>query len=202
MFHIFTIGHSTRQIKDFLDILSVYKIELLADIRSIPYSNYASSYNQPHLRKVLQEYKIEYLFLGDLLGGRLKDLHCYTKEGYWDYEGFVNSKEFKDGVNKLLSIIEKKSCVLMCTEFDPMECHRSLIIGRYLADKCNVFVDHIISKDKTISQRDLEDKLKNTHFPDTGIQYSFFSESEVSIEKAYEKQIREIFKKLKKVIQG
>jgi uncharacterized protein (DUF488 family) len=203
MSFIFTIGHSNRDIKDFLNILANYKINLVVDIRSVPYSAYASVYNQPNLQRILQIYKIEYVFMGDLLGGRPKDLYCYTKDGYWDYEGFINSKKFNDGINRLLSFINDKQIVLMCTEFDPIECHRSLIVGRFLKNRYNFLVNHIVNINEEITQDDLENKLIKSHFPDMNVQYSFFvEEEEVSIEKAYEKQIKEIFKKLKKVVQG
>ena len=78
---IWTIGHSNHPLATFLDLLTRRRMDVLVDVRSSPYSRYASQFNRETIRPALQGRRIEYLYLGDLLGGRAEDPRFYDDQG-------------------------------------------------------------------------------------------------------------------------
>ena len=78
---LWTIGHSNHPLEAFLDLLTRHRIEVLVDVRSSPYSRYASQFNREALRQPLHDRAVQYLFLGDLLGGRVEDDRFYDDPG-------------------------------------------------------------------------------------------------------------------------
>jgi len=113
---IYTIGYSGREISKLLDLLKFLKIKVLVDVRRFPKSKYRG-YNREELENILPKNGIDYIYLGDLLGG-------FRREGY---EKFMNSEDFKIGVKKLAKIAEEKRTVVMCRERNPRWCHRRFI---------------------------------------------------------------------------
>jgi len=74
---VYSIGHSNHNIESFCDLLLQSKIQYLIDVRSVPFSRYYPQFNQERIIKSLNQLKIEYIFLGFELGGRIKDISCY-----------------------------------------------------------------------------------------------------------------------------
>jgi uncharacterized protein (DUF488 family) len=130
---IWTVGHSNHSLETFFDLLGQHQITLLVDIRSSPYSRYASQFNKEAIRSPLQARDIEYLFLGDLLGGRAEGGQFYDPEGHVLYDRLARSPKFQQGVERLLEQVGTSRAALMCGEEDPTDCHRRLLIGRVLA---------------------------------------------------------------------
>ena len=89
---IHTVGYGNRSIEDFLNLLAAYHIRYLIDIRSTPSSRYAPHYSQNALIEHLKKVEIQYLFMGDTLGGRPADQSCYVN-GKVDYNR-VKEKDF------------------------------------------------------------------------------------------------------------
>lgn len=131
MLHIFTIGHSTRSIEDFLKILKHYSITELIDIRTIPKSRHNPQFNGPELAHVLRNHHIGYRYEKNL--GGLRHTHPGSINTAWlnlSFRGFADymqTEEFKDGIQELIKIAHKKTVVIMCSEAVPWRCHRSLI---------------------------------------------------------------------------
>lgn len=115
---LFTIGSGNEDLQSFVDRLRKWNIELLVDVRSQPYSGYVPHFNRENLLESLKRAEISYLFFGDKLGGR-------PPEGF---EKFLLSARFQENIDLLLSEIEGKTAVIMCTEFDISKCHRRFII--------------------------------------------------------------------------
>jgi uncharacterized protein (DUF488 family) len=115
---IFSIGHSNRELGDFISILKNYGIEVLADIRSYPRSKRNPHFDMEHLERELQAEGIEYIWLRGLGGMRESAYEEYTK-----------TAEFEEGMHTLISIAGKKKTVLMCAELNWRSCHRSFISG-------------------------------------------------------------------------
>lgn len=130
---IWTIGHSNHPLERFLDLLGQHQIAVLVDVRSSPYSRYASQFNREAIQGPLQAAAIEYLFLGDLLGGRAEDERFQDEEGYVLYGRVAESAKFQQGVDRLLAGIAAARTALMCGEEDPTDCHRRLLVGRVLS---------------------------------------------------------------------
>ena len=100
---------------------------------------------------------ISYVFLGKELGGRPSDRKFYC-EGVADYEKMAQASEFKEGINRVIDGAKKYRVALMCSERDPLDCHRCLLVSRALAQR-GIRVNHILDDGNVISQDEIEGKL-------------------------------------------
>ncbi len=139
---IFTIGHSNHELGRFIQLLKGNKIEVLVDIRSNPYSRFASQFNKDNLTKAIQANGLKYLFLGKELGGRPKDREFYDSEGHILYSRLSESPLFLEGIERVIDEIKSSRVALMCSEEDPAKCHRHLLVSKVLEDR-GITVFHI-----------------------------------------------------------
>ncbi|AEG16704.1 hypothetical protein Desku_3214 [Desulfofundulus kuznetsovii DSM 6115] len=139
---VYTIGHSNHTLSHFLGLLWKYGIEVVADIRSQPYSRYVPHFNQKKLERVLTRSGIKYLYLGKELGGRPKEPEFYDEGGIVNYSRMAESEPFQRGMACLIEELSKYRVTLMCGEEDPTMCHRRLLVGRALAGQ-GITVYHI-----------------------------------------------------------
>jgi len=156
---IWTVGHSNHDIETFLDLLSRHRIEVLADVRSSPYSGYASHFNKETIAGPLQEQGIQYLFLGDLIGGRAEGDEFYDERGHVRYGKIAQSEKFRQGIRRLTDGAARYRVALMCGEEDPADCHRRLLIGRVLRER-GVRVMHIRGDGRIESEEDLAAEIE------------------------------------------
>jgi uncharacterized protein (DUF488 family) len=159
---IFTIGHSNHELGKFIELLKASKIEVLVDIRSNPYSRYASQFNKDSLTTAIQASGIRYLFIGKELGGRPKDREFYDSEGQILYPLLSESPLFLEGIERLINGMKTYRVALMCSEENPANCHRYLLVGRVLEDR-GVMVFHIRGNGNIQSKDDISqenEKLK------------------------------------------
>ncbi|MDE1970218.1 MAG: DUF488 domain-containing protein [Patescibacteria group bacterium] len=158
---IFTIGHSTRTIDQFLALLKAHGIEKLVDIRTIPKSEHNPQFNQEEMRTSLEKACICYEHLKAL--GGLRHAKKDSKNLGWEnlsFRGFADymqTEEFSKGLERLETIAQKKTTVIMCAEAVPWRCHRSLVADALVKKKWRVL--HIQSK-KTASPHKLTPFLK------------------------------------------
>jgi uncharacterized protein (DUF488 family) len=139
---IYTIGHSNAELSDFLSLLCRYEIQTLVDARSQPYSRYSPHFSRDPLRRSISDAGIEYVFLGDLLGGRPEGEEFYTG-GKADYDAIENAPFYIEGIERLLEIAARRRAALMCSEADFKKCHRYNLITRTLARR-GIDVFHIL----------------------------------------------------------
>lgn len=140
---IYTVGHSNQSQDHFVDLLKNSKIEILVDVRSNPNSQWAEFANADRLKETLKNIQIQYVYMGDLLGGHPSDSDCYTKvNGKINYQILQEKEYFKRGIERLLQGIDKYRICIMCAEEDPNQCHRNLLIGANLR-KHGVEILHI-----------------------------------------------------------
>ena len=143
---IYTIGHGNRKQEEFLSLLKQYDIQYLIDVRSQPYSKFNPQFNQREITFFLEANEIKYVFMGDTLGGRPSDKSCYDQEGKVDYESVKTKAFFKQGIERLKTAYDKNvNVAIMCSESKPTECHRTKLIGRFLATD-HIFLQHIDEK--------------------------------------------------------
>ena len=128
---IYTIGHSNITQESFIELLKLFKIQLVVDVRSSPYSKYVPHFNRENINKALKENDISYIFLGRYIGGKPKD-EKYYKDGKVDYDLIAKTKEYKDGIIKIMTWNKNDNVVLMCSEEDPKGCHRHNLITQSL----------------------------------------------------------------------
>ena len=147
---LYTIGHSNHLLTDFLNLLLKYGIDCIVDVRSIPASKYSPQFNKETLQGFLRSYNMDFQFFGYELGARRND--SFNELGYVDFELTVQTALFQEGVHKLTPLLEKKNIALMCSEADPLECHRFSLVGRYYHEE-GLDVNHIL-KDATISSHE------------------------------------------------
>jgi uncharacterized protein (DUF488 family) len=147
---IWTIGHSTRSIEDFIEMLQAFKIELLVDIRSFPGSRRFPQFNKENLADSLLTNKIEYVHILRLGGRRTpkKDSKNtgWKHESFRGYADYMETEYFKKGIEELIEIAEKRKTAIMCSEAVWWKCHRSLI-SDHLKHK-GWMVMHIMDKTK------------------------------------------------------
>ena len=138
---IFTVGHSTHPIGEFIELLSRHEVSVVADVRSSPYSRYNPQFNREPLEDKLKATGIRYLFLGNEFGPRVDDPGCYAN-GRVKYARLAERPAFREGVKRVVKGVKTHRIALMCAEKEPLECHRTLLVAQALAVH-GLRVDHI-----------------------------------------------------------
>ncbi len=145
---IFTIGHSNHPLEKFVEMLLSRKIELVADVRTVPKSRYNPQFNSDSLPASLREQGIGYRHLPALGGLRhaKKDSlnRGWENASFRGFADYMQTEEFGKGVAELIVLAGKKKVAVMCAESVPWRCHRSLISDALLVR--GVTVMHIMSR--------------------------------------------------------
>lgn len=169
---IFTIGYGTRSPNEILERLKSVGVTYVIDVRSSPYSRYQPDFSREQLERSLNDSRIKYVFMGDLLGGRPKDADCYT-DGKVDYSKTKTKDFFRHGLDRLKKAhAQGLRICLICSEAQPSQCHRAKLISAALVDE-GVEVTHILPDGSRRSQADVIAEL-------TKGQHSLFDEHFVS----------------------
>lgn len=128
---IWTIGHSTRSLDDFLALLQSFDIELLADVRSFPGSRKFPQFNKEALEISMPEHEISYTLLKKLGGRRKvnpKSPHTiWHNESFRGYADYMDTEDFQEGLEELEKLASEKRTAFMCSEAVWWRCHRSMI---------------------------------------------------------------------------
>ncbi len=125
----YTIGHSNTSVSEFAERLKSHGIELVVDVRTDPYSKYASQFNYREIQVELRALGFEYLYMGDSLGGKPKSPGFLTEGGVPNYEMMAQTEKFQAGIRQIEELASGKTIVLMCSEADPMVCHRERLLA-------------------------------------------------------------------------
>ena len=141
---VFTIGHSNHPPSAFIRLLAQHRVAEVADVRSAPYSRYAPHFNHDALRALLDDAGIAYAGLGGQLGGRPAGRACYDAHGRVLYHRVAETDAFADGIRRLIRRAAERRIALLCAEKEPLECHRTLLVARHLAQR-GVAVAHILA---------------------------------------------------------
>jgi uncharacterized protein (DUF488 family) len=148
---IYTIGHSTHTIDEFIGLLKNAGIDTVVDVRSSPYSKHNPQFNRESLKVELAKQEIIYIFMGDELGARHREPEVLEADGRVNFEKVRGLESFKNGIKRVITGAEKGyGIALMCSEKDPMECHRFSLVS-YALKKEGVSVRHILA-DGTIKE--------------------------------------------------
>lgn len=139
---IYTIGHGTKTLKEFIDILQKNKIQVLADIRSYPGSRMVPHYNKEKLEKSLSLHHILYIHIPELGGRRnFKNVHhpAIKEKGFSSYAEYMMTIPFLEGYSELQEIAKKYKTAYMCAETLYWQCHRRMVSDRLTFDKWKVY---------------------------------------------------------------
>lgn len=151
---VFTVGHSNHPPEVFLELLRRHDVEVAVDVRSSPYSAYATHFNKGPLESLLRTAGIKYLFLGDAVGGRPAGDEFYDAEGRVLYDRLAGSERFQEGIERLVRGAAGYRVALVCGEEDPTGCHRRLLIGRVLRER-GIALYHIRGDGRLESEEEL-----------------------------------------------
>ena len=141
---VLTIGHSNHPPDAFLSLLRLREVGEVIDVRTSPYSRYSPQFNHAALGAMLEDVGIAYSFLGGELGGRPSDHSCYDSDGRVLYDRLAETDLFLDGISYVMRHADESRVVLMCSEKEPLECHRALLVARALAD-LGAAVEHVLA---------------------------------------------------------
>ena len=140
---VLTIGHSNHSLETFVALLQQHGVTALADVRSAPYSRFNPQFNRKTLQDSLQAIGIGYVFLGRALGGRPDDPSCY-EQGRVRYDRLAQTSLFREGLERVVEGAGRERIALMCAEKEPLDCHRTILVGRSLVGR-GVGVAHILA---------------------------------------------------------
>jgi uncharacterized protein (DUF488 family) len=155
---IFTIGHSNKNTEQIISWLKKNNIEILVDVRSVPYSRYVPQANREAIQLASNDAGIKYVFMGDNLGGRPAGIETKDKSGNCDYSKLASTDKFREGLKHLFKSAEENTLCVLCSEEDPAKCHRGLLISRELA-KLGIEVWHIRHDGSIESQEHFESRI-------------------------------------------
>ncbi len=154
----FTIGHSTRSVEDFADVLRRAEVQHVADVRTIPRSRKNPQYNIDVFAGALSEFQIGYTHLAEL-GGLRSQIQgtSSTVNAFWENQSFHNYADyamtdaFHCGLAQLRELGHARQCAVMCAEAVWWRCHRRIIADYLLARGETVF--HILTADKIVAAK-------------------------------------------------
>ncbi len=139
---VFTVGHSTHALEDFVSLLEQHGVDAIADVRSVPYSRWQPQFNREDLAEALKARNIAYVFLGKELGARSDDPRCYENSRV-QYRALAETPLFQSGIKRVRDGSKSRCLALMCAEKDPLDCHRTVLVARELLAS-GVDVTHIL----------------------------------------------------------
>jgi uncharacterized protein (DUF488 family) len=136
---MFTIGHSTRSIEEFIELLEKYNIELLVDIRSYPGSRRYPQFNKEQMQTWVPAHGVKYTHLEKLGGRRVKQpvdqslIDGWTHPSFRNYAGYMLTEDFENGLEKLIELSKQYKLAFMCSEAVWWKCHRRMVSDALVA---------------------------------------------------------------------
>ncbi len=130
---VFTIGHSNQSFNEFVALLMKQNIECVVDVRSKPYSRFRH-FNREALTERLDGHGIDYLHMGDQLGGHPDSDEFYVN-GRVLYERVAKLRVFRRGIDRVADESEQRCVAVMCAEEDPTQCHRHTLLALALQER-------------------------------------------------------------------
>jgi uncharacterized protein (DUF488 family) len=150
---IFTVGHSTRTIEEFVALLRAGRADMVVDIRSVPRSRTNPQFNPDALADALAPYRIAHTRIAELGGLRKKSASVspetngfWTNRSFHNYADYALSTEFRAGLAELEAMAAERRCAIMCAEAVWWRCHRRIVADYLLADGREVF--HLMGDDR------------------------------------------------------
>lgn len=145
---ILTVGHSTREWQEFIDLLRASDVQRIVDVRSIPRSRHNPQFNRETMAAKLRAARIGYVYLGKL-GGRRHGRRDSENAGWRNasfrgYADYMQTPDFEAGIQRLIKLATEKRSAVMCAEAVPWRCHRSLIADALVVREFRA--EHIMSK--------------------------------------------------------
>ena len=171
-FVVLTIGHSTRTLEEFVQLLEVYGVILVVDVRTVPRSRHNPQFNKETLPDTHKHYGVRYIHMPEI-GGLRHPKHdsvntAWKNSGFRGYADYMQTPEFNVNLLKIVALARENRLALMCAEALPWRCHRNLLSDALVIR--HVKVEHIISKDSVINH----ELNELAHIEGTKITYPLF----------------------------
>ena len=183
---LFSIGYATKPIETFIAQLHTHGVEVVADVRSVPYSKVFHDYHREMLIEHLRKAGLRYVYLGEELGPR-SPCDAHYENDQVQFERLQGSAAFLRGVDRLLDGLNKGfSIALTCAEKDPAVCHRSLLIAHFLKREHSLDIAHIDHNGELESESALAKRLMS----ETGIVPDMLTGEAECLENAWREQSR------------
>ncbi|MBW1782793.1 MAG: DUF488 domain-containing protein [Deltaproteobacteria bacterium] len=184
---LYTIGHSTHPIDRFISHLTMHDINRVFDVRSDPYSRYNPQFNRENLQPELKGNGIVYVFLGKELGPRSDDPGCY-KDGRVSSDRLAQTNRFQEGLKRVRQGMASYRVALMCSEKDPIACHRTILVCRHLRTE-GMKIRHIL-EDGSLEENDssIRRLIQLLKLPERDL----FTTPDEMVERAYDIQGKKI----------
>ena len=180
---IYTIGYSCFTIDSFISLLKKHQITAIADVRSMPYSQFKPEFNREALINYLRKENLVYVFLGDHCGARIDAPECYVNRRA-DYKLISKHAKFQEGMARLNKGMQKYKIALLCAEKDPITCHRTILICRNLRS-IDIQILHLWDDGTVEEHRAAEKRLMKLYGLD---QPALYLTKAQSLEEAYNLQ--------------
>jgi uncharacterized protein (DUF488 family) len=152
---ILTIGHSTRTLDEFVDLLKAYHVTLVVDVRSVPRSRHNPQFNKETLPNSLKLAGVKYVHMPDIGGLRRPKPDsvntAWRNKSFRGYADYMQTKEFTENLLNLMALARENRVAVMCAEALPWRCHRSLIADALVVR--HVKVEHILTMDNIVRHR-------------------------------------------------
>lgn len=143
---VYTVGHSTRSITEFVELLKQGRVDLVADIRSTPRSRTNPQFNLDVLPEALSTWQVGHVRIAELGGRRNKSKTVppevngfWTNQSFHNYADYALSDEFRVGLSRLTELSRKRRCAIMCSEAVWWRCHRRFVADYLLHNGRDVF---------------------------------------------------------------
>ena len=150
---VLTIGHSTRTLEEFVELLEIYGVTLVVDVRTVPRSRHNPQFNKETLPDSLKHYGVRYIHMPEIGGLRHPKREsvnlAWQNSGFRGYADYMQTQEFTDSLLKIVALARENRLALMCAEALPWRCHRNLLSDALVIR--HIKVEHIISKDSAIN---------------------------------------------------
>lgn len=162
----YTIGYSDRKLEEFLELLRLYNIDCVIDVRNTPYArNNNRVYDKEIIEKQIKQSGINYIYMGNQLS--IKNVHSELKRKgkSMNFHNALEDNSFNRGINKILEGIKRgHTIVLMCEEKNPFNCSRGIFLG-YALKKEGIKLEHIITDVMLKNQDRIEEEIYITYEP-------------------------------------
>jgi uncharacterized protein (DUF488 family) len=134
---VLTIGHSTRTIEEFTDLLQAHAVSRVVDVRTVPRSRHNPQFNQDSLPDSLKKARLGYVHipgLGGLRHTRRDSINVgWRNASFRGYADYMQTPEFEQSLEELIQLAKQERIAIMCAEAVPWRCHRSLIADALVA---------------------------------------------------------------------
>lgn len=164
---VYTVGHSNQSQEEFLALLKAHDVNCIVDVRSVPSSKYSPQFNHEILKPFLKNKGVLYLHFGEEFGARRTD--CVNEDGQVDFERAILTPAFQHGVERLqLGLDKGYHIALMCSEANPLECHRFSLVSRYFFDKgfevCHILKGAELASHEVLEQEMIKEYLRSQKY--------------------------------------